>query len=82
MTGDGINVFTLNLAIGSFYLSHPTMKFQKEGNIYSVNEGNYNHFQDSVKKYIKYCQEIKGDRPYSHRYIGYLVSDFPIFLEI
>ncbi|WP_055444441.1 class 1 fructose-bisphosphatase [Lacinutrix himadriensis] len=75
-TGDGVNGFTLNPAIGTFYLSHPNMKFPKEGSIYSVNEGNYSHFPDSVKKYIKYCQEIEDDRPYSQRYIGSLVSDF------
>lgn len=75
-TGDGVNGFTLNPAIGSFYLSHPNMKFPKKGTIYSVNEGNYAHFPEPVKKYIKYCQEVKEDRPYSHRYIGSLVSDF------
>ncbi|WP_339881462.1 class 1 fructose-bisphosphatase [Polaribacter vadi] len=75
-TGDGVNGFTLNPAIGSFYLSHPDMKFPEKGNIYSVNEGNYSHFPEPVKKYIKYCQQIEEDRPYSHRYIGSLVSDF------
>jgi fructose-1,6-bisphosphatase I len=75
-TGDGVNGFTLNPAIGSFYLSHPNMKFPKKGNIYSVNEGNYSHFPEAVKKYIKYCQKVEEDRPYSHRYIGSLVSDF------
>src|SRR5690606_31181757 len=43
---------------------------------YSVNEGNYVHFPEGVKKYIKYCQEEKDDRPYTSRYIGSLVSDF------
>ncbi|MBU2939826.1 class 1 fructose-bisphosphatase [Lacinutrix sp. C3R15] len=75
-TGDGVNGFTLNPAIGTFYLSHPNIKIPKNGSIYSVNEGNYSHFPDSVKKYIKYCQEIEDDRPYSQRYIGSLVSDF------
>jgi fructose-1,6-bisphosphatase I len=75
-TGDGVNGFTLNPAIGSFYLSHPNMKFPEKGKIYSVNEGNYGHFPEPVKKYIKYCQQVEEDRPYSHRYIGSLVSDF------
>ena len=43
-TGHGVNGFTLNPAIGSFYLSHPNMKFPENGNIYSVNEGNYLDF--------------------------------------
>lgn len=75
-TGDGVNGFTLNPAIGTFYLSHPNMEFPKDGRIYSVNEGNYIHFPQGVKNYIKYCQEEKEDRPYTSRYIGSLVSDF------
>ena len=75
-TGHGVNGFTLNPAIGSFYLSHPNMKFPENGNIYSVNEGNYLDFPLGIKKYIKYCQEEAGDRPYTSRYIGSLVSDF------
>ncbi|EAQ39472.1 MULTISPECIES: class 1 fructose-bisphosphatase [Dokdonia] len=74
-TGHGVNGFTLNPAIGTFYLSHPNMQFPEMGNIYSVNEGNYVHFPDGVKKYIKYCQEEAEGRPYTSRYIGSLVSD-------
>ncbi|WP_194767234.1 class 1 fructose-bisphosphatase [Tamlana sp. I1] len=75
-TGDGVNGFTLNPAIGSFYLSHPNMTYPEDGHIYSVNEGNYIHFPQGIKNYIKYCQEEEGDRPYTSRYIGSLVSDF------
>jgi len=75
-TGHGVNGFTLNPAIGTYYLSHPNMKFPEDGTIYSINEGNYNHFPQGVKDYIKYCQKEEGDRPYSSRYIGSLVSDF------
>lgn len=75
-TGHGVNGFTLNPALGTFYLSHPDMKFPKSGNIYSINEGNYVHFPDGIKKYLKYCQEDNDDRPYVSRYIGSLVSDF------
>ncbi|ALJ05345.1 fructose 1,6-bisphosphatase [Pseudalgibacter alginicilyticus] len=75
-TGDGVNGFTLNPAIGSFYLSHPNMEFPESGTIYSVNEGNYIHFPQGIKNYIKYCQQEEDDRPYTSRYIGSLVSDF------
>lgn len=75
-TGDGVNGFTLNPAIGTFYLSHPRMEFPETGKIYSVNEGNYIHFPQGVKDYIKYCQKEEEDRPYTSRYIGSLVSDF------
>jgi fructose-1,6-bisphosphatase I len=75
-TGKGVNGFTLNPAIGTFYLSHPQMRFPETGNIYSVNEGNYVHFPQGVKDYIKFCQKEEEDRPYTSRYIGSLVSDF------
>ena len=75
-TGAGVNGFTLNPAIGSFYLSHPDMQFPEDGKIYSVNEGNYIHFPLGIKNYIKYCQMEEGNRPYTSRYIGSLVSDF------
>ncbi len=75
-TGDGVNGFTLNPAIGTFYLSHPNMTFPKSGKIYSVNEGNYVHFPQGIKDYIKFCQQEENDRPYTSRYIGSLVSDF------
>lgn len=74
-TGRGVNGFTLNPAIGSFYLSHPNLRCPEEGNLYSVNEGNYVHFPQGVKDYIKYCQREEEDRPYTSRYIGSLVSD-------
>jgi fructose-1,6-bisphosphatase I len=77
-TGVGVNGFTLDPSIGEFCLSHPDIKTPQDGNIYSVNEGNYVHFPTGVKKYIKYCQVEDGDtsRPYTSRYIGSLVSDF------
>jgi fructose-1,6-bisphosphatase I len=75
-TGKGVNGFTLNPAIGSFYLSHANIQIPKTGTIYSVNEGNYIHFPQGVKNYIKYCQQEEENRPYTSRYIGSLVSDF------
>ena len=75
-TGFGVNGFTLNPAMGTYYLSHPNMRFPDDGNIYSINEGYYIHFPQGVKDYLKYCQEEEDNRPYSARYIGSLVSDF------
>lgn len=74
-TGFGVNGFTLNPSIGTFYLSHPKMHFPEQGRTYSINEGNYVNFPQGVKDYIKFCQEEKEDRPYSSRYVGSLVAD-------
>ena len=75
-TGDGVNGFTLNPAIGSFYLSHPNIKYPSDGKIYSINEGNYLQFPQGVKDYIKFCQNESNKSAYTSRYIGSLVSDF------
>ncbi len=76
-TGNGVNGFTLDPSIGEFCLSHPCIKTPDNGQIYSINEGNYIYFPDGIKKYIKYCQEKDNEtgRPYTSRYIGSLVSD-------
>lgn len=76
-TGKGVNGFTLDPSIGEFCLSHPNMQTPKGGKTYSINEGNYLHFPDGVKKYLKYCQEEDkaSHRPYSSRYIGSGVAD-------
>ncbi|HNP47603.1 MAG TPA: class 1 fructose-bisphosphatase [Bacteroidia bacterium] len=77
-TGKGVNGFTLDPSIGEFCLSHPDMSCPKNGLIYSINEGNYVHFPDGVKQFIKYVQveDSATNRPYSSRYIGSLVADF------
>lgn len=76
-TGNGVNGFTLDPSIGEFCLSHPRIQTPKMATTYSINEGNYVHFPDGVKKYIKYCQEEEKEtnRPYSSRYIGSGVAD-------
>lgn len=76
-TGKGVNGFTLDPSIGEFCLSHPEMKVPKDGLIYSINEGNYVHFPDGVKQYIKYAQveDAATNRPYTSRYIGSMVAD-------
>jgi len=76
-TGKGVNGFTLDPSIGEFCLSHPKMKIPEDGTIYSINEGNYVHFPEGVKKYLKYCQveDEQTSRPYTSRYIGSMVAD-------
>jgi len=70
-TGNGVNGFTLDPALGTFFLSHPNMKISEDGSIFSVNEGNFNEFEEGVKEYIGFCKESA----YSGRYIGSLVAD-------
>ena len=76
-TGNGVNGFTYDPAIGVFYLSHPNMKLPKDGNIYSINEGNYAYFSEELKAYLDYCKSIDKatNRPYTGRYIGSMIAD-------
>lgn len=76
-TRRGVNGFTLDPSIGEFCLSHPDMKCPADGQIYSVNHGNYFQYEEGVRQYITRCQQ-KNDTnggPYTQRYIGSMVSD-------
>lgn len=74
-TGTGVNGFTLDPAVGEFFLSHPKMSFPAIGTIYSINDALIDSAADPVKKFIAGCRETKGVG-LKARYIGSLVSDF------
>lgn len=77
-TGKGVNGFTLDPSVGSFFLSHANLKFPESGNIYSINEGNSGDCSLGIQDYLKWVKESDKStrRPYSARYIGSLVADF------
>lgn len=77
-TGNGVNGFTYDPGIGVYFLSHPDMKFPKQGKVYSMNEGNLNRSSVGIQNFIKYSQaeDEATKRPYTGRYIGSLVADF------
>jgi len=76
-SGNGVNGFTYDPAIGVFFLSHPNMKIPENGSTYSINEGNHAYFSEPVKAYIDYCKSVDKatNRPYTGRYIGSMISD-------
>ncbi|MDX1902960.1 MAG: class 1 fructose-bisphosphatase [Thermonemataceae bacterium] len=71
-TGHGVNAFTYEGSLGEYILSKANFMTPENGKIYSINEGNYNDFTDSIKNYLGFCKEQK----FSARYIGSLVADF------
>jgi len=77
-TGNGVNGFTLDPSIGEYCLSHPNIQTPKDGNIYSLNEGNTSDFPEGVRNYVSWCKEVNKEqkRPYTSRYIGSFVADF------
>jgi len=76
-SGNGVNGFTYDPAIGVFFLSHPDMKIPEDGNIYSINEGNHAYFSSPVKAYLDHCKSVDAasQRPYTGRYIGSMIAD-------
>jgi fructose-1,6-bisphosphatase I len=77
-TGEGVHGFTLDPSVGEFYLSHPEIRIPEKSKYFSVNEGNYNYWDENMRRYINHLKEQDKDdnRPYSARYIGSLVADF------
>jgi len=76
-TGNGVHGFTLDPSYGEFVLSHPDIKTPKKGSTYSVNESNFDYWDQSVRNYIRYVKDTdeKTGRPLNSRYIGSMVSD-------
>lgn len=77
-TGNGVHGFTLDPSIGEFILSHENIRIPKKGDIYSVNEGYYERWDENMKKFINYLktEDKATGRPYKLRYVGTLVADF------
>lgn len=85
-TGHGVHGFTLDPAIGEFFLSQPDIRCPKRGSCFSVNEGNYARWTPEIQAWSRW---IKGDEkagreslsgepfktPYGARYVGSLVAD-------
>ncbi len=77
-TGNGVHGFTLDPSIGEFLLSHENIRIPKKGDIYSVNEGYYERWDENMKKFVNYlkAEDKATGRPYKLRYVGTLVADF------
>ena len=77
-SGQGVHSFTLNPTTGLFVLTNESIKTPEAGNIYSINEGNYNTLEKGVQDYVNFCKKInvKGKRTHTARFMGSLVADF------
>jgi fructose-1,6-bisphosphatase I len=77
-TGNGVHGFTLMPSVGEFLLSHENIRIPEKGKTYSVNESNYQYWDDNTKALIDYfkARDKETGRPYTSRYVGSLVADF------
>uniref|UniRef100_A0A2P2JB70 fructose-bisphosphatase n=1 Tax=Rhizophora mucronata TaxID=61149 RepID=A0A2P2JB70_RHIMU len=75
--GNGVFAFTLDPMYGEFVLTQECIQLPQAGKIYAFNEGNYQLWDDKLKKYIDDLKDPgPSGKPYSARYIGSLVGDF------
>ncbi|MFC2088965.1 class 1 fructose-bisphosphatase [Calditrichota bacterium] len=77
-TGNGVHGFTLDPSYGEFVLSHPNITIPTKGKIYSINESNFDYWDENIKRYVRYVKSTDKEKnlPLNSRYIGSLVSDF------
>ncbi|NER81367.1 MAG: class 1 fructose-bisphosphatase [Leptolyngbya sp. SIO1D8] len=71
--GRGVHAFTLDPSLGEFILASENIRIPEHGPNYSVNEGNFWQWNDSIRDFIRYVHRHEG---YSLRYSGALVGDF------
>ena len=70
--GKGVHSFTLDPSLGEFILSDENIQIPNHGPVYSVNEGNFWQWDDSIREYIRYVHRTEG---YTARYGGAMVGD-------
>jgi fructose-1,6-bisphosphatase I len=70
--GTGVHSFTLDPSLGEFILADENIKVPDHGPVYSVNEGNFWQWDESIRDYIRYVHRHDG---YTARYSGALVGD-------
>lgn len=78
--GKGVHSFFLDPSLGEFILAQENIKIpdgsaplRDRVSVYSVNEGNFWQWDESIRNYIRYVHRHDG---YTGRYSGALVGDF------
>lgn len=70
--GNGVNGFTLDPAVGNYFLSHQDMKIPSDGDTYSVNEAYEPKFDAELRAYLQHIKQKKGT---AMRYVGSMIAD-------
>lgn len=71
--GRGVHAFVLDPSLGEFILADENVRIPKHGAVYSVNEGNFWQWDESIRDFIRYVHRHEG---YTARYGGAMVGDF------
>lgn len=75
--GAGVQIFTLDVTIGEFVLTHANIKLPERGSIYSMNEANRMMWDEPLRQYIEDIQQglCESGKKYTARYVGSMVAD-------
>ena len=76
-TTRSVNGFTLDPAVGEFFLSHPTIKCPQMGRICSVNFSNYLNYSPGIQRYLDHIQQKNKEEEgyYTQRHVASMVAD-------
>jgi fructose-1,6-bisphosphatase I len=75
--GGKIHGFTLDSAVGEFFLSHPDIRMPERGKELSANLTRLEAWDPGFQEFVRQASKgLDGAKPYSLRYIGALVADF------
>src|SRR5258708_17497372 len=55
--GHGVNGFTLDPAVGNYFLSHPNITLPEDGDTYSINEAYTPTFDKELLSYLKHLKQ-------------------------
>ncbi|MEM9136063.1 MAG: class 1 fructose-bisphosphatase [Cyanobacteria bacterium P01_F01_bin.42] len=76
--GTGVHSFILDPSLGEFILSSENLSIPDHGAVYSVNEGNFWQWEESIRDFTRYVHRHEG---YTARYSGALVGDIHRILD-
>ena len=74
--GGRVHGFTLDSAVGEFFLSHPDIGMPERGNEFSANLARLDAWDGAYQEFVRQVTEGLAGKRYSLRYIGALVADF------
>lgn len=70
-TGNGLDMFELDQAVGVFLRVRQNVRIPEQGKTYSINEAYGSQFAEGYQRYLEWAKEDG----YSSRYIGSMVAD-------
>lgn len=77
-TGNGVNGFTLDRAIGEFFLTHPGMRIPEETSEFAINMSNERFWFPPMQRYVAECRAGRTGprgRDFNMRWIASMVAE-------